>query len=164
MNDMLKHQSMVRINKKFISHIRTKYDKISVGSYLVERMLYTGTNRAYIYNKDGEFIPFYKTISNKNLSTTTTTNNSIQKPLYIELNTNKIMLLSFYKYNCKPKPKLEEYYNMFKIDVKSVYRFPSLLEYTLDTLKYNHIHIEIDKNILLSNVDLDDVDYYAKSK
>lgn len=192
MSDIMKHQSMVRINRKFIDSLQAKYNKISVGSYIIERMLYSGVNTGYLCNKYKDYSPFYKMVAdNKDFKISVTPNENIATrnsivysntndtpglvlstsryghsatvaPLYGTKNT-KIMLLSFFNANdtiksgyCGQNIFFERHW------VLSEHRFPSLLEYALDTLSYGHVHMEVDNKLLLSEVDLDDTGYNPK--
>lgn len=192
LNEVIKHQSMVRINKHFISSLKHKYDKISVGAYFIERMLLSGVDTGYLCSNNRD-MPFCKIVEdNKNFQISLTDKEHISTqqailysdcygtpgltlskarngfsyniiPLYRSVKRNRIMLLSFFNGNEKIKNYYGEDIFSDKVTIKSSYRFPTLLEYVLNMLKYGHVHIAMDNNILLKDVDLDDIDYYPKS-
>jgi len=184
---MMKHQSMVRINNVFISKLKSNYSKVSVGTYIIERMIDMGINRGHLYNIYKEQGPFYDDIlkyrANFSISTTpiqtfSTKNSNYKNDIsalefsYKSPNTplnknqsSKFILFSFVKKNIEQNTKYfgnnicnnDHYY---KIDSST--RFPIIMEYMVDRSQLRPVHIEIDNNVLISEVDLDDVGYYPK--
>ena len=180
MQDMAKHQSFTRINKQFISKLKGKYDKVTLCSYITEKMKDSNINTGYLYYT--KRTPFYD-IASKNkeftISKTHTEQVSVCKSiLYSKINntpglilsTNnhnyipplngKIILLSFFnKYT--PDNGLDNFQEYYK--VTTPYRFPILMEYMLDKAnKGQSVHIKIANEILTTEVDLNDVEYLPK--
>jgi len=187
-HEMMKYQSMTVINKLFISGLRKSYPTISVGSYLVERLLHNGLDTGYLCNTMKEYTPFYRIASkqrkfrisvssseqgamvnaiNNNhysvaLSTSRIGYNDISSPLYRPV-CPKIMLVSFFdKHNQLKISSPSSNIIHSKYTVVSPYRFPILMEYMLDQLKLGHTHLNIENSVLDDPVDLDDVGYHPK--
>ena len=61
----VKNNSLFTVNNNFISKLKTKYTKVTVSDYIIERLLYKNINTAFGYN-GGAALPFFDTISKNN--------------------------------------------------------------------------------------------------